>query len=105
MAKEKANEEEVVTEEGAEAASKGKGGRFIMITDPVGGEQIKRVDFIRREVIENGRTRREVTNQLCEIEGREVQFQIVYAATKDYRPPKKEKPAEENAETDTGAEE
>ena len=62
-----------------------KRGRAIMIKDPDTGEEIRRVDFIRREVMERGRTRSEVAKQLTEIQGQTVPYQIVFAATKDLK--------------------
>ncbi len=88
----------------AEAEAKPKtDSRKIMITDPDTGQPIARVDYCRREVMERGVTRGDVARKLTEIQGKPVAYQIVFAATKDFRPPKKEKPVEAEAKTETKA--
>lgn len=97
----KAKDPEVETPEtdAVETVPAKKGGRHIMIDDPRNqGTEMKRTEFCRREVGEHGRGRGEVAKQLSEIEGRDVKFQIVYAATKDMTVVKAPKaPAEEPA--------
>jgi len=69
------------TADGEAPANRGRG--RIMITDPETGDQVSRVDYIRR-LHEDGKSRGEIVKSLREL-GQEVSFQIVYAAT---APPK-----------------
>jgi hypothetical protein len=66
---------------GEGAANRGRG--RIMIQDPETGEDVSRVDYIRR-LHEDGMTRGQIVKELAGL-GQEVSFQIVYAAT---APPK-----------------
>ena len=73
--------------EGAE--KKGGVGRSIVITDPETGEDIKRADWIR-EVIQDPESefycsRSKIAKKLTEIQGKDVPYQIVFAATKDFK--------------------
>jgi hypothetical protein len=82
----------------AEDAGTG-GGRYVMITDPETGEQIKRVDWIRKVFqLEGGKyygDRGAIAKALTEIQGKKVPYQIVFAATKDLKHIKKPEPEPE----------
>lgn len=103
----KAAEAEANTAEEAKTdaapAANGADGRHIVITDPDNGQPIKRVDFIRREVIERGRSRGDVARQLTEIQGKKVLYQVVFAATKDHKPAKAPEAAPAEASKDAEA--
>ena len=82
------------------AAENAPDNRYVMIADPDNkGQLIKRLEFIKREVIEKGRPRGEVAKQLSQIQGKKVPYQIVFAATKGFKAAKPEaKPAAAAAE-------
>lgn len=87
-------------------------GRAIVIKDPDSGDDIKRVDWIRR-VFQDAESeyycsRSKIAAKLTEIQGKPVPYQIVFAATKDFkveRPPKPvvAKPAAGGDNSDSGS--
>lgn len=77
MAKRKNDEVEVETNEDAPK----KGGRKIMLTLEDGTE-IPRVDYIRKRWTEDKLSRRQITDEVSELQGKEVAYQIIFAATK-----------------------
>jgi hypothetical protein len=87
------------------------GGRYVMIVDPETGEQIKRVDWIRKVFQQEGGPfygdRGAIAKKLTEMQGKKVPYQIVFAATKDLKHIKKpaaEPAAEAEAEVAVDAE-
>lgn len=97
LGEEASTETEATEDTDTEAKGKGKGkegkggGRAIMLTlsqevaDRLNGgkTEMKRTDYIRARADENA-TRREIADELTALEGREVPFQIVFAATKEH---------------------
>jgi hypothetical protein len=69
------------------------GGRYVMIADPETGEQVKRVDWIRKVFQQEGGPfygdRGAIAKKLTEMQGKKVPYQIVFAATKDLKHIKK----------------
>jgi hypothetical protein len=91
--------------EGAEENGSGTDGRYILIQDPETGEQIKRVDWIRKVFQQEGGKyygdRGAIAKALTEIQGKKVPYQIVFAATKDLKHIRKpEAEAEAEAEVE-----
>lgn len=71
--------------------AKTPGGRKIMLTDPKTGEQVARVDVIKKLYNNgNGKSRSEIRKILAEEYKHEVAYQIVFAATKGDKPAAKE---------------
>lgn len=55
-------------------------GRKVFIT--VKGKEVARVDWIREQFFDKGKTRSEIAKELTEIQGKTVPYQIVFQATK-----------------------
>ncbi len=54
-------------------------GRAVMMTHPETGEEVRRHDYIREQVLDKGRPRGEVAKEL------DVIYQVVYASTKELK--------------------
>lgn len=66
----------------AEKAPKGeKGTRAVMITNEA-GEQVKRLDYIRERWATKTVTRAQIKEEVSKLGGKEIAYQIVFAATK-----------------------
>jgi hypothetical protein len=78
-------------------------GRFKLVTNPVTGEQVKRIDYIRELWKAGTHTRSAIAKHLTEISGETVPYQIVFAATKGIPggPVAEAKPADALAEAQT----
>jgi hypothetical protein len=81
-------------------------GRAIIIKDPDGGEDIKRADWIRRVIQDPDSefycSRSKIAKKLTEIQGKDVPYQIVFAATKDFKIERPPKPVKSEATTGDG---
>lgn len=95
MAKAKAKVKEHDESVEGNEATEAKATRKIMLT--VDGEEISRVDFIRREW-EAGKSRGAIAKELTKLQGKAVPYQIVFAATKGLAGGPKKEVAEESAE-------
>ena len=89
----KSNGAETEAETATETKAAPGRGRAVMITHPETGEEIRRHDYIREQVLELGRTRGEVAKELGVI------YQVVYASTKEL----KIRPAKGEGEATTDA--
>lgn len=69
---------EAKTEPVVETKAAGRG-RAVMITHPETGEEVRRHDYIREQVLDKGRSRGEVARELGVI------YQVVYASTKELK--------------------
>lgn len=57
-------------------------GKKIILTNVSTGEQIGRADYIKKRFFQDGVKRGEIRKELKELFGHDVQYQIVFAATK-----------------------
>ncbi len=85
--------------EGAAAEDAGPDNRYVMIKDPETGEDVKRVDWIRKVFQAEGGPfygdRGAIAKKLTALQGKKVPYQIVFAATKDLKHIKKPEPVAE----------
>jgi hypothetical protein len=56
--------------------------RYRMVKDPETGDQVKRIDYIKKLYVEKKWGRGAIAKHLSEITGKKVTYQIVFAATK-----------------------
>ena len=81
--------------------------RHIRIVDPVTGEEVKRVDWIRT-VYQDAESeyfgnRGAIAKKLTELQGKKVPYQIVFAATKDLKDQAAQRKANIQAAKDAAA--
>lgn len=68
--------------EGGEDTPKKKGGKNIVLTLADGTTEA-RVDYCRRRYYDEGATRGEIAKELCDLQGKNVPYQIVFQACKE----------------------
>jgi hypothetical protein len=56
--------------------------RYKMVRDPESGQEVKRIDFIRKRWTVDKKSRGAIAKELSELTGKPVKYQIVFQATK-----------------------